>query len=79
MVNVTGTSGSEPPKKPVALPGPTVAVASIELGGDAVVDTVGPLVSAALGLSEAPEEHAAIEIVAMTATTTLRTMLRCPA
>ena len=61
-MNVTGTSGTEPPKKPVPRPGPTVAVASIVAAGT-VVDRVGSLVSAAVGLSEAPEEHAASEMV----------------
>jgi hypothetical protein len=74
MVNVTGTAGCEPAKAPVPLPGPTVAVASIEVGGDAGVDTVGPPVSAAVGLSEAPEEHPAIEITAITAMATSRKM-----
>src|SRR5215203_1844831 len=74
MVNVTGTSGTESAKEPVPLPGPTVAVASAEEEGDAGVDTVGSAVSAAVGGSEEPGEHAAIEIIAITATATSRAM-----
>ena len=57
------------------VPGPTVAVASVVVGGT-VVTRVGSLVSATVGLSEAPEEHVASELIAMAATATQRTIRR---
>jgi hypothetical protein len=52
-------------------------VASTEaVGDDAVVDTAGSAGSAVGGFSDTPEEHAAIEIVAITATAAWQRMRR---